>query len=34
MQGRAGNTLEQTDIGNEFQNKAQMAHQLKEKIDK
>jgi hypothetical protein len=31
---RAGNTLELIGIGNDFQNRTQMAEQLRERIDK
>jgi hypothetical protein len=34
VQERPGNILEQTGIGDEFLNRAQMAQQLREKIDK
>jgi hypothetical protein len=34
VQERAGNTLEATDIGNDFLNRTQMAQQVREKIEK
>jgi hypothetical protein len=34
VQERAGNTLELISIGNDFLNRTQMAHQLRERIDK
>jgi hypothetical protein len=34
VQGRAGNTLEATGIGNDFLKRTQMAQQLRETIDK
>jgi hypothetical protein len=33
VQERAGNTLELTGMGNDFQNRTQIAQQLRERID-